>query len=319
MVSFIRKRLLTRRNLLSGIGLVLFIIAFRVLRQEIQQFSWSTFMEHISMIPVSHLAGAMAASVAGYLILTAYDKLALHYVGIRIPWKKYAKASFLGFAFSHNITPSLLVGGTIRYRIYSSMGISGFDVTKVVGFCALTLWIGFMSLGGLAFTSTFFVIPSEVSFPLPGLPWLGILFLILVALYLILCRNIRSTLVFRKHIFSLPKLPLAIGQVVAGSLDLAVSSLVLYLLLPPIPELSWPAFLAIYLLGFMGGIISQVPGGLGVIETILVLMLGAYTDTTLILSAVLAYRLLYFILPLFAALVLLAIHEVRQRLKKRKS
>ena len=314
-----RRKWLTRRRLLPLIGLTLFVLAIHVLQNEIQQFSWDTFKGHVLLIPNHQLLLALAVTVTGYLILPFYDKLALVHFGIRLPWRRVAKASFLGFAFSHNITPSLLVGGTIRYRIYSAYGISGFNVTKVVGFCAITLWLGFMALGGVVFTGTTVRFPDETYWPLQNLQILGWIFLLLCITYLILCRNIRATIAFRGKIFQLPTLPVAIAQLIVPSLDLIASSLILYLLLPPIPELTYPLFLAIYLIGFMGGIISQVPGGLGVIETILVVMLGSFIDSAQILSAVLVYRLYYFIAPLLVAAVLLATHEIRQRRKARRA
>ena len=312
-----RRKLFTRRRILPLIGLTLFVLAIYVLQNEIQQFSWDTFKSHVRLIPDHQLLLALAATASGYLILTLYDKLALVHFGIRLPWRRVAKASFLGFAFSHNITPSLLVGGTMRYRIYSAYGISGFNVTKVVGFCAITLWLGFMALGGVVFAATPVRVPDEFQWPLQNLKILGWIFILLSVTYLILCRNIRATIAFRGKIFQLPTLPVAAGQLIVSSMDLIASSLVLYLLLPPIPGLTYPLFLAIYLIGFMGGIISQVPGGLGVIETILVLMLGSFIDSSQVLSAVLVYRLYYFITPLLAAAVLLAIHEIRQRRKTR--
>lgn len=312
-----RRKLFTRRRLLPLIGLTLFVLAIYVLQNEIQQFSWETFKSHVLLIPNHQLLLALAATVTAYLILPLYDKLALVHFGVQLPLRRVAKASFLGFAFSHNITPSLLVGGTIRYRIYSTYGISGFNVTKVVGFCAITLWLGFMALSGVVFTGTTVRLPEETYLPLQNLQILGWIFILLCITYLILCRNIRATIAFRGKIFQLPTLPVAAGQLIVPSMDLIASSLILYLLLPPIPELTYPLFLAIYLIGFMGGIISQVPGGLGVIETILVLMLGPFIDATQILSAVLVYRLYYFITPLLVAAVLLATHEIRQRLKAR--
>ncbi len=313
-----RRKLITRRRLLPLVGLALFILAIHVLQNEIQQFSWNTFKGHVLLIPNHQLLLALAATTTGYLILTFYDKLALLHFGIRLPWRRIAKASFLGFAFSHNITPSLLVGGTVRYRIYSTYGISGFDVTRVVGFCAVTLFLGFMALGGVVFAATPVRLPDGLDWPLPNLQVLGWIFILLTAIYLILCRNIRATIAFRGKIFQLPTLPLATGQLIVPSLDLIASSLILYLLLPPIPGLTYPLFLAIYLISFVGGILSQVPGGLGVIETIMVLMLGAFIDSAQILSAVLVFRLYYFIAPLLTAAVLLAVHEIRQRRKARR-
>lgn len=316
-ISFI-KRILNRRNILSLIGITLFGVAIWILQNEIQQFSWSTFKDHVRLIPVHQLVLAFAVTIANYIVLTFYDKLALINFDISLPWRKYAKASFLGFSFSHNITPSLLVGGTMRYRIYSSLGVSGFNITKLVGFCALTLWIGFMALSGVIFAGTTVSFPTDMDWPLPNLQIIGWIFITLTVIYLVLSRTVRATIAFRGKIFSLPTLPVAAGQILVSSLDLAVSSLILYLLLPPIQELTYPLFLAIYLIGFMGGILSQVPGGLGVIETILVLMLGTFIDPTQILSAVLVYRLFYFILPLIAAAIMLGVHEIRQRRKMRK-
>lgn len=307
------KRIFTRRNILSLIGITLFIAAIWVLQNEIQQFSWDTFTDHVRLIPDHQLLTAFAITPVAYFILTFYDKLALVYLGIRLPWRKYAKASFLGFAFSHNITPSVVVGGTIRYRIYSSLGVSGFNVTQLVGFSAITLFIGFLALGGIIFAGTTVSLPEYIEWPLPNLQIVGWIFIFLTIVYLILSRTVRATIAFRGKLFALPTLPVAAGQIVVSALDLTASSLILYLLLPPVPELSYPLFLAIYLIGFMGGILSQVPGGLGIIETILVLMLSPFIEANQILSAVLVYRLFYFILPLFTAATLLGIHEVRQR------
>lgn len=312
------KRIFSKRKLLPVIGLTLFVLAVWVLQNEVQQFSWATFREHVSLIPDYRLAAAAATTVVGYLILTFYDKLALINLSIHLPWYKTAKASFLGFAFSHNITPSLIVGGTIRYRIYTTMGISGFNVTKIVGFCAITLWLGFMFLGGLIFSGTSVRFPDDIEWPLPNLQIIGWIFLLLILVYLVLCRFVRATIVFRGKYFSLPTLPIAAGQILVASLDLVASSLILFLLLPPVENLTYPLFLAIYLIGFIGGIISQVPGGLGIIETILVLMLDAFIEPGQILSAVLVYRLIYFIAPLVTASMLLLFHEFRQRKKKGK-
>lgn len=308
------KRFITRRRILSLVGISLFILAIWVLQNEIQQFSWSTFREHVRLIPYYKFPMALYATIAGYLILTFYDKLALISQGIRLPWYKAAKASFLGFAFSHNMTPSVLVGGTLRYRIYSGYGLSGFEVTRMVGFCAFTLWLGFMALGGFIFATTSIRLPDDLAWPLPDLRIVGWIFMLLVILYLILSRTVRSSIVIMGKVFSIPVFPVALGQIIIASADLVASSLVLYFLLPPIEGLTYPLFLAIYLLGFMGGIISQVPGGLGVIETILVLMLGSFVDPSAILSAVLVFRLYYFILPLLVASIILAIHEIKQRL-----
>lgn len=310
------QRLFTRRNLLAIIGLTLFVLAMVVLRNEIQQFSWQTFREHFRLIPRIHFLWALLAAAGGYTVLTFYDGLALRYTGIRISWRRYAKASFLGFAFSHNITPSLIVGGTMRYRIYSPLGVRGFDVTRVVGFTALTLWVGFLTLGGILFLSTAPVLPAES--PVSGrlLVTMGTLFALIILLYLLLCYNVRGNLVYRGRSFCFPRIRIALGQMAAGSADLLFSSAILYILLPEGHGISFGLFASLYLLAFMSGILSQVPGGLGVIETALVLLLDSWIAPDQILSAVLVYRAVYFIIPLVLATLLLGVHEYRQKYGK---
>jgi phosphatidylglycerol lysyltransferase len=93
---------------------------------------------------------------------------------------------------------------------------------------------------------------------------------------------------------------------------------VLYILLPS-SQINMFAFLAVFLLAQVAGIISQVPGGLGVFESIMILFLSTTLSADLVLGALIAYRGLYYILPFIAGALLLAYEEwkaKRERLKR---
>ncbi|HEV7431762.1 MAG TPA: bifunctional lysylphosphatidylglycerol flippase/synthetase MprF, partial [Steroidobacteraceae bacterium] len=84
---------------------------------------------------------------------------------------------------------------------------------------------------------------------------------------------------------------------------------VLYVLLPREAAMSFGAFAAVYLIALAAGAISNVPGGIGVFEFVLLLLLPSVPKDRL-LGALIAYRAIYYFAPFGIALVLLGAHEV---------
>jgi uncharacterized membrane protein YbhN (UPF0104 family) len=119
----------------------------------------------------------------------------------------------------------------------------------------------------------------------------------------------------------LPHLPinLSLMQIFVTSIDWAIAGGVLYVLLPSGPSLSFPAFFGVYLLAQLAGVVSHVPGGLGIFETIILLLLEPSIPAVNLLGALLAYRGIYYFLPLAVALALLGSYEVKQRVLRRPS
>jgi len=83
---------------------------------------------------------------------------------------------------------------------------------------------------------------------------------------------------------------------------LDAAAAVLYVLLPPGYGLAFLPYSAFFLLAQFGGILSHVPGGLGVFEAIVVLLLKPYVPAASIVGSLLAYRAMYYLLPLVIAL-----------------
>jgi uncharacterized membrane protein YbhN (UPF0104 family) len=79
-------------------------------------------------------------------------------------------------------------------------------------------------------------------------------------------------------------------------------------LLPPAVNIGFVAFVAVYVTAVAAGALSGVPAGLGVFESILLVTLtGVPTES--LLGAVLAYRLVYELLPFVGGLLLLLAYE----------
>ena len=134
------------------VGVTLFALAAWILEHELRKFHYNDVMGHLSAIPRSGLLLALALTGASYLCLTGYDFLALREARVRLPYPRVGLASFVAYVFSHNLGLSFLGGTAVRYRMYTSWGVTPADLARVISFNAVTFWLGFLSVGGLALT-----------------------------------------------------------------------------------------------------------------------------------------------------------------------
>ena len=108
---------------------------------------------------------------------------------------------------------------------------------------------------------------------------------------------------------NMPTPRLTMLQLIVGLVDIGLVSSVLYLLLPESARIPYLPFLAVYLASVFAGVLSHVPAGLGVLESMLLLLLPQVPPAQL-LASVLLYRVIYEIAPLLMALVLWAGYEL---------
>ena len=149
MVSVMNRKI---TNLFASLlGLLLFLVALWFLHHALSEYHYSDIAEEARSLPALRLIAALLLTTLNYLVLTGYDVLAFRYVGRTLEYGRIAFASFIGYAFSNNIGLSMLAGSSVRYRLYTSWGLSMLDVTKMVAFSTLTLWLGLLSIGGIAF------------------------------------------------------------------------------------------------------------------------------------------------------------------------
>ncbi len=297
----------------SLLAVTLFALALWALHHELKAYEIQDIFNSLKKLPAARVSVAVFLMILDYVIMTGYDFFALRYVKRRLHYRKIALASFVGYAFSNNIGLSMVAGGSIRYRLYSAWGLSGLEIAEVVVFCSLSLWLGFLALGGTAFLFEPLVIPKALHLPFNSVRPLGVIFLLVVGAYFLFCFLRKNPLKIGGWAFTLPPVRLFVSQMAVAFLDWGLAGSVLYALLPPIHGLSFGGFLGIFLLAQMAGLLSQVPGGLGVFETIIILLLSSHLRGPVVIGALLAYRCIYYILPLMAAALLLAGEEVLLR------
>ena len=300
-------------KLLPFLGVLLFGLALWVLHRELETVHYADVVREIRALPPFRVVLALALAALGYLALTGYDATGVRYIRHPLPYTRTALVSFISYAVSQNVGGSLLSGGSVRMRLYSQWGFSTMEIIKVVAFGALTFWVGFFSVGGVFFLRGPLLLPA--GFPVsPGaLRLVGAVLLSVVAAYLFLCAFRRTPLRVKDWEFPLPSLRLALLQVILGSLDWGLAAGVLYALLPPGGDLSFSGFLSLYLIAQVSGLASHVPGGVGVFETVLLLLLSPRVGRDSMIGAMLVYRAVYYLLPLAIAATAIGTYEAVRR------
>lgn len=298
-----------RGRLAPLLGTVFFGAALFLLHRELRGFHLRDILLVLGELPRSRLLLAFGCTVAAYLATTGYDTLAVRWLGRSISYPRTAFAAFASTAVSNTLGMPLLTGMPLRARLYTGWGLSAVDIGRLVLFGFSTFWLGFCALAGAAFLSDPIALPARLDLPVATVRPLGLLFAAVIAAYLGLVLFFRRPLVVRGIETALPSFPVALGQIAVASLDWAFAGAVLYSLLPPSWDLPFFHFLAVFLFAQVAGLVSNVPGGLGIFETVIVLLLPADLPRPHLLAALVAYRGVYYFLPLLAAALALGAHE----------
>ena len=291
----------------------LFAIALRVLQKTLSQYHFRQVMAYLAALPRTQIAIAIVLTLAGYLVMTGYDTLAVRYIKHPLPYRKIALASFIGYAFNNNVGLSGLVGGSLRYRLYNAWRLTAVEIAKVIAFCTISFWLGFVFLGGLLFLFVPPHLPATLVVPGGSIRLLGIVLLLPAIAYLAWIAIRHEPIRIRQWEFELPTPRLFVAQALISCLDWILAAGVLYILLPDSLPLTFRAFLGIFLLAQIVGVASNVPGGLGIFEAIMLVFLAQYFPAAAILGGLVAFRAIYYLLPLALAMVLLAVHETMER------
>jgi phosphatidylglycerol lysyltransferase len=300
-----------RQTIPVVIGLVLFLIALEVLRVELHTVSWHDLAADVVRTPPSRLGLALLLTALNYAALIGYDLLAFAYIGKTLPRARIALTSFLAYAIANNVGFAMLSGASVRYRFYTRWGVTAEELSRIIFSYSVTFWLGLLGLGGLSFA----VSPLPTARELPAhqlLAPVGWLLMLAPAGYLVTTAVRRQPLRLWRFELPLPSPRIAAAQALLSAVEWTLAAAVLYVLLPP-GAVSFLPFLGAFLAAILLGMASYVPGGIGVFEGMLVLLLKPFLTSGQLLPALVVYRAVYYLLPLALALLGLVADEARQR------
>jgi phosphatidylglycerol lysyltransferase len=300
------------RKLIPFFAIGLALAAFWLIEKELSQFHFGDVRRAMQQIAMGQLLAALGVTALSYFVLTGYDALGVRYIERKLPYRRVAFAAFEGFAFSQSFSGAGLTGASIRYRLYSEWGLGPAEIAGLVVFNSLSFWFGYVTLIGAALCFAPEASATILHVAPAPLRILGLL--ILAAAAAALAINARRGKPWRIRRWELrpPSLALSLGQLLVATLDWGLAAYVLYLLLPS-ASVEYPAFALVFLLAQLAGLISHVPGGLGVFETVMLTALAPHVGAAPVLAGLAAYRVIYYFLPLLLAAVLLVSSELSRR------
>lgn len=272
----------------AALGLAAFLI-YRIS----QQYTLDDIRQSVAAIPAVRLLAAGGFAALSYLCLTGFDWLAVRYVHHPLPYWKTAITSFTALSIGHNLGFAFLSSGAIRYRFYSQFGLNGREIVMAIGFCALTGAVGLTVLGGVSLLLSPVLAGEYMRLPPATVILIGGACLALAALYLALSAIEWGTIRLGKWAISIPPLRLALGQMIIGPLNFAMVAACLYQAMAAVSDISYVALASIYVIGNFTSIMSHVPGGLGVLESVVMFFTGGGQ----VIGALVVFRVVYFLVP----------------------
>ena len=310
------------KKLLSWAGLFFFALAALMLYRQLSKYSLGEIKEALFAIPPHNLLLACLASLGGYVALSSYDFLALKYIGRKLAAWKWIFAGFIGFSVSNNAGHAIVSGGTIRYRLYTRWRFRGSEIVQMVTFSGFTYLVAcfFLIIIGYFLTPDHAFGDGAVSKVTTQA--VALVSFVGLAGYFALSLFAKKPLIIKGVEFEMPSFKMALAQVFIGGADILMASLVLYFSMTAFIPISFDVFIGVFIIAQVLGVFSQVPGGLGVFEGLFMYIIPGDHNQVMLFGALIAYRLIYYLLPLLISAVVLISYESylkyvrRQRLEK---
>ena len=258
--------------LVSGLfALALFVFAVFALSAKLRSYELADIVSGLSLLSVKQLSFAILLTIVSYVALIGYDLVSLYYIKRKLPLRQVAFASVLSYIFSNNLGFTIFTGNAIRYRYYKKFGLDGVEVAKLISLCIATFWVGLFASGGVALAFFPVRLPDSLKGILPAgnLSRVGAALLGLTLAYLLASVLVQRPFTVFKREVSFPDSRVALLQVGVSLVDWFLASLVLYVLLPATSPVGFPLFFAVFIVAQIAGLVSHVPGGLGVFDSIL--------------------------------------------------
>ncbi|KQV66086.1 bifunctional lysylphosphatidylglycerol flippase/synthetase MprF [Rhizobium sp. Root1220] len=285
------------------------LVGFAIV-QLTNEVRYDDVVQALAATKVSSILLALLFTGLSFMALICYDINAIDYVGRKLPLPQVALTAFSAYAVGNTAGFGALSGGAIRYRAYSRLGLKPEEIGRVIAFVTLSFGLGLAGVAAIALL----VIADQIA------PLINVSSFLLRLVAGAIIAALGVVLIIGRGDRALKIGPIAIRlpdsrtwsrQFLVTAFDIAASATVLYVLLPQ-TAIGWPVFLAVYAIAVGLGVLSHVPAGLGVFETVIIAALGSAVNIDAVLGSLVLYRLIYHVLPLLLAVLAVSATELRR-------
>ena len=283
-----------------GLTILFFVAVLGLVANHARSVDWNSVWTALRAYSAGTLLLAAGFAAASHALYCGYDLIGRHETRHRLPLSKVVQICFTCYAFNLNLG-SLVGGVALRYRLYARLGLRAEVITRILALSVLTNWLGYFCVAGCVFLLARLAVPAGWELGSEGLRWLGAALLLAAGAYVALCSlSTRREWHFRGHALRLPSGPIATLQLVLSATNWMLIGGVVWVLLQH--RVDYASVLGVLLIAAVAGVIAHVPAGLGVLEGVFIALLSHRVAQAELLAALLAYRAIYYLLPLALAL-----------------
>lgn len=307
----VRQRLRSLASFLIGVGML--GLAVWVLQRWTAHVSLQDLEAELVAIEGWRIVLAILFSFASFAALIGYEYYACQFIGRPISFARAGLISFVTQSIAHAVGFALLVGATVRYKLYSALGFGLFEVAKIQVFFTATFGLGCLTLAGGTLLIEPYVLAHALGVPDVWWRLVGAGLLATVLVVLVWGAWFHRPLRVAGQLLVLPSGRITAIQIGLGVADLSFVAAALHVLLPASLEMGYFETLGVFVAAVTLGLISHVPGSLGVFESAaLVLIDPPEEQTAAVIGAMIAFRACYYFLPLILGSSLLGVLEARR-------
>ena len=294
-----RRRYRLRQLLSTALGLLLLLVAVWILGRWAQHVTLEQLARELRTIGATQIGLAVGFTAASFAALIGYEYYAVRFTRRRLRFRLVALYSFITQAIAHAAGFAIFVGATVRYKLYSGHGFDIFDVARIQLYFSTTFGLGIVTIGGLALALD--PAPLAQATGLSSALWrsFGLAALLGVAVVVFVASVLHRRMRIFGHLVELPEVHTTLFLIALGVGDLLGVAATLHVLLPVDLELAFHETLSIFVAALALGLLSHVPGSLGVFEGAVVLLVEPAPEQAAgLFGALIAFRAIYYILPL---------------------
>lgn len=307
-----KRRAIWRRYGQPAAALLLLATAAFFLVRLFQRVNMTEIALGLRSLSKPRLALAAAATAGSYGLLSVYDYLGIRHQSAPLSYAKTLATSFVVYAFNFNLG-SLIGAVGMRYRLYTRWGLSPTAVGRITVSSAVISWTGFCLVAGLWLTATNPAVPAGFGRLDTALLPVGLLALALVALYLTGCARAKRPLKLLAWTLEVPAPAAAALHLGVACAQWMLVGLSLWLMFPASLGLPFGEVMIVYLVAAIAGLVVHVPAGLGVLEGVFVVWLADRIPKETVLTALIGFRAVYYLIPLALAAPTLGAIELATR------
>ena len=227
----------------------------------------SEVMAALRDLSMHKIALALLFSGGSFVAIGCQEYFALKTAGHPLAFLKALFGGFLAQSIGHQTGFSVAVGGGLRYRFYSTFGVNWRQVAKTQASFSGTLALALCFQLSVALLLHPELLDHAIHMPPAVSRGIGAVVGLFACAVLALTARKKPVRLFGES-WGVPPTGFVVAQVVCSVLDLACLAGAAWVLLPDQLGADYPTLLGIAIASLLLGIVSSVPGGLGILTEI---------------------------------------------------